>query len=100
MIDRIRQGISAGIQQSASDLTIDLRSSARVTGWSRQEAATARVVASGTSLSVEAGEQAKLAEYGDASNPPRSAIRRWANRSSEIEKRIVEGIEYNLQGVL
>lgn len=100
MIEKIQEAISAGIRKSADDLTVDVRSSARTTGWSRGEAAELRVVPTAGGLSLTAGEQASSAEYGSAGVPPRPAVRRWVNKERDIEARIVKSLESSLQGVL
>lgn len=99
-VKRLSSGIRLGIQQSAADLTIDARSSAREMGWTRQDAAAIKVTPDTDRLVLSIGETAQAVEYGGPGVPPSPAIRRWANDSIEIEKRVVKRVESSLRGVL
>jgi len=99
-VKRLSSSIRLGIRQSASDLTIDARASAREMGWQRSTAGQIKVTAEGDRLSLQVGEQAQEAEYGGPDSPPSPAVRRWTNDNRKIDGRIVSRIGANLRGVL
>ena len=100
MNSRLQQALSETISGSTDALTVSVRSSARVMGWSRPEAAGLRVYAKDDRLHMKASEEAQKAEFGDGTQPPRPAVRRWANRPKEIERHLIEAANAAFKGVL
>lgn len=84
-------------RESAKDMTSDLQDSARIAGWPSHIAAALSVDVVDTSFQISADSAAEDHEYGLPGQPPNPVLRKFVNRSSEIESSLLDNIESALK---